>query len=93
MYVSMYICHTSYIFHSCHICMYIYMTDVGYLGSGFVYFPLSFVQRGDQTCSKRDQDRTRRVLSNALITFPSNPRKPDKNPKYYPKVTQKMVHR
>ena len=27
---------------------------IGYLESGFVYFPLRFVHRGDQTWSKRD---------------------------------------
>ena len=47
--------------------------DVGYLGSGFAYFPVEFAQKGDQRRSKRDQDRTRRALSNALFTFSLTP--------------------
>ena len=45
--------------------------NVGYLGFGFAYFPLQFVQTRTQTWSKCkwDQDRTQRALSNALITF------------------------
>ena len=43
---------------------------VGYPGSGFAYFPLGFAHKGDQKRDKRDQDRTRRALSNALFTFP-----------------------
>ena len=47
--------------------------NVGYSGSGFAYFPLGFAHKGDQRRNKRDQDRTRRALSNALFTFPLTP--------------------
>ena len=47
--------------------------NVGYPGSRFAYFPLGFAHKGDQRRSKRDQDRTRRALSNALYTFPLTP--------------------
>ena len=46
---------------------------IGYLGSGFAYFPLGFAQKEDQRRSKRDQDRTQRALSNALFTFSLTP--------------------
>ena len=49
------------------------ITNVGYSGSRFAYFPLGFAQEGDQRRSKRDQDRTRRALSNALFTFSLTP--------------------
>ena len=49
------------------------ITNVGYPGSGFMYFPLGFAHKGDQRRSKRDQDRTRRALSNALFTFSLTP--------------------
>ena len=62
---------------------------VGYPGSGFAYFPPGFAHKGDQRWSKKDQDRTRRVLSNALFTFPLMPPKSKKNPKYYQKITKK----
>ena len=65
---------------------------VGYPGSGFAYFPLRFTHKGNQNRIKRDQDRTRRALSNALFTFPLMPPphpKPKKNPKYYQKITKK----
>ena len=42
---------------------------VGYPGSEFAYFPLGFAHKGDQNRIKRNQDRTRRALSNALFTF------------------------
>ena len=64
--------------------------NVGYPRSGFAYFPLRFTHKGDQNRIKRDQDRTRRALSNALFTFPlMPPRKHKKNPKYYQKITKK----
>ena len=56
--------------------------DVGYPGTGFAY-------KGGQNRIKRDQDRTRRALSNALFTFPPMPPKPKENPKYYQKITKK----
>ena len=51
--------------------------DVGYPGSGFAYFPLGFSHKGDQNRIKKDQDRTRRALSNALFTFPLKPPLPN----------------
>ena len=47
--------------------------NVGYSGSGFMYFPLGFAHKGDQSRSKSDQDRTRRALSNALFMFSLTP--------------------
>ena len=43
--------------------------NVGYLGAGFDYFSKEFVHTPDQNEIKAEQDRTRRVLSNALFTF------------------------
>ena len=43
---------------------------VGDLGPGFPYFPLRFLERGEQTWSKADQHRTRRALSNGFRFAP-----------------------
>ena len=65
--------------------------NVGYSGSGFAYFPLGFVHKGDQRRSKRDQDRTRRALSNALFTFPLTPPKTPEKSKILSKHNEKKA--
>ena len=42
---------------------------VGYLTSGFEYFPVGFAQAVDQTKHKVDQHTTRRALFDTLISF------------------------
>ena len=63
--------------------------NVGYLGSGFAYFPLGFAHKGDQRRNKRDQDRTRRALSNALFTFPPTPPQTQEKSKILSKNNEK----
>ncbi len=45
--------------------------NVGYPRLGFKYSLNRFAQEGDRTRPTADQDRTRRALSDALITFPN----------------------
>ena len=66
--------------------------NVGYPGSGFAYFPLEFAHKGDQNRIKRDQDRTRRALSNALFTFPMTPPQAQEKSKILSKNNEKTLH-
>ena len=63
--------------------------NVGYPGSGFAYFPLRFAHKGDQNRIRRDQDRTRRALSNAPFTFPLMPPQTQEKSKILSKITEK----
>ena len=66
--------------------------NVGYPGSGFAYFPLGFARKGDQNRIKKDQDRTRRALSNALFTFPLMPPQTQEKSKILSKNNEKTLH-
>ena len=50
-------------------CSFHHKNDIGYLTSGFEYFPVGFAQAADQTKHKVDQHTTRRALFDALISF------------------------
>ena len=51
---------------------------VGYLTSGFEYFPVGFAQAVDQPKQTMDQYRTRRALFDTLISFLKSPSYPTK---------------
>ena len=75
-----------------HIIEILVDNDVGYPGSGFAYFPLRFAHKGDQNRIKRDQDRTRRALSNALFTFPLMSPQTQEKSKILSKNNEKPLH-
>ena len=65
---------------------------VTYPGSGFTYFPVEFAQKGVPRRNKRDQDRTRRALSNALFTFSLTPPQIPEKSKILSNNNEKPLH-
>ena len=64
--------------------------NVGYLMARFEYFQGRFAQEADQSGPRVDQDRTRRALSDARITFSKRPFHLWEKPEFLPKTPFKL---